>query len=424
MEIQAMRFLSGYDFFISYSRQDANAYALKITDYLINKGYSCYIDKWGTEPGKTLPLRLKNTIKNASVLIIVGSPASAQSGPISEEIEIFLKTKRMIIPVDFEAIRSAKWWPKIEGLSVTEEALDSLTTSKDIGPELKQRIKGSFNYTTQSVRIRRFLITGISVSVIAVSFLIYLFLNIKTLNKEHAKLMMENKSIAEAKVIEQKKNSELNEKNKIQSVRNDSLTRSAIVLARSITKNQKQLDSLKVQMELFAMGNKSLVKLVMQDFANRTVRYPANWPTPFAISKEKPLTIYQHQDKLTLFPEAIKAIDEFARAWTLGTESPRIQIDTDYGGTYIDEQQKVVVAANPETNADYLKKVSQNFAQSIVDYLVKKGIPKNKLSATGYGNSRPVNKISLLNNRIQIYTINEAVEKEPLKNIPLKKKKS
>jgi outer membrane protein OmpA-like peptidoglycan-associated protein len=412
-----MRFLSGYDFFISYSRQDANAYALKVTNYLIDKGYSCYIDKWGTEPGKSLPLNLKNIIKNASILIIVGSPAAAQSGPISEEIDIFLKTKRMIIPIDFDAIRSASWWPKIEGLALTEEPLDSLTTNQDLSSELKQRIKGSFTYTKQSVRIKKFLRRGISVSVITIGLLIYMFLNIKGLNEEHFQLLRENKTIADAK-------NELIKKNKIQSVRNDSLIQSAIVLVRNITKNQKQLDSLNMEMKRFATGNKSLVKLVMQDFTYRTVRYPANLPVPFVISKEKPLTIYQHQDKLTLYPEAQTALDEFAQAWKLCTESPSIQIDTDYGGTYINEQQNILVAVSPETKADYLKKISQNFAQSIVDYLVKKGIPKNKLSATGYGNTRPISDISLLNNRIQLYTLrNIVVDKSIKSSLPVKVKK-
>lgn len=418
-----MRFLSGYDFFISYSRQDANAYALRITNYLIDKGYSCYIDKWGSEPGKTLPLHLKKIIKNASILIIVGSPAAAKSGPISEEIDIFLKTKRMIIPVDFEAIRTAIWWPKIEGLAVTEEPATALTTTADISAELKQRLKHSFTYARQSVRIRNSLILGICVFVIAGIILTVLSLNVKGLKKEHDQLILENKTIAEAKIKEQKKNNELNQKNLEKSRQNDSLTRSAIILVRSIYKNKKQLDSLKEKMSLFKTGNTSLLNLVMQDFTYRTVEYPANWPTPFMVSKDKPLTIYQNQDKITLYPEALKAIDEFAEAWKLCEQSPRIQIDADYGGTYIDEEKEIFVAASPATGATYLKKVSQNFAQSIVNYLVKKGIPKNKLSATGYGNTRPINAISLLNNRVQIYTLKDALpEKASVKKLSVKKK--
>lgn len=419
-----MRFLSGYDFFISYSRQDANAYALKVTNYLIDKGYTCYIDKWGTEPGKMLPPNLKKIIKNASILIIVGSPAAAQSGPISEEIEIFLKTRRMIIPVDFGAIRSATWWPKIEGLAITEEPGDSLTTNLDISPELKQRVKGSFTYTRQSLRIRNFMISAISIFIIAAVVLTGLLLNIKGLRKEHDYLVVENQSIAKAKINEQKKNNELNKKNIAQSRQNDSLMRSAIILVRSITKNQKQLDSLREKMTLFKTGNTSLLNLVMQDFTYRTVEYPSNWPVPFFVNKEKPLTIYQNQDKLTLYPEAQKAIDEFAEAWKLCEQSPRIQIDADYGGTYIDEEKEIFVAASPSTAKSYLMKTSQRFAQSIVDYLAKKGIPKNKLSATGYGNTRPISAISLLNNRVQIYTLKDIVaEKGSGKNLSIKKKK-
>ncbi len=41
-------------------------------------------------------------------------------------------------------------------------------------------------------------------------------------------------------------------------------------------------------------------------------------------------------------------------------------------------------------NDDYNLKLSQARAQSCVDYIVSRGIPKNKIAATGYGETKPI----------------------------------
>ena len=416
-----MRFLSGYDFFVSYSRQDANSYALKVTDYLIHQGYTCYIDKWGTEPGKQLPVNLKKIIKNASVMIIIGSPCSEQSQAIAEEIDIFLKTRRMIIPVDLEGMRSAIWWSKIEGLALTQEPLDSLSTDKEIGQELKDRVKGSLTYTKQAIRIRNFLITAVSIFMLTVIFVSYLSLNIRSLKSRQKSLQEENIQIDHKRDEEQRKNDSLTLKNTSQTLQNDSLKKSAILLANNIIKNKKQLDSIKIKMGLFKTGNTSLVTLLMHDFACRTVEYPSNWPIPFIVSKEKPLRIYQNQDKIKLDPLVAKAVDEFIHAWQISGDNRKIQIDDDYGGSYINTEEEVLVAENPEMNAAYSLKISQQFAQSIVDYFISKGVPKNKIIAKAFGNSRIINKISLLNNKAEIYTLENNESNLSQKKVQVKK---
>src|SRR5690606_5010701 len=46
--------------------------------------------------------------------------------------------------------------------------------------------------------------------------------------------------------------------------------------------------------------------------------------------------------------------------------------------------------AHDKMSGDYNKKLSQRRAQSVVDYLTNKGIPKNRLVAKGYGEEKPV----------------------------------
>ena len=83
--------------------------------------------------------------------------------------------------------------------------------------------------------------------------------------------------------------------------------------------------------------------------------------------------IFYDFDKATLRPESTKAIDELI---TLLNENPNITIELrahcDYRGS-----------------AAYNKILSQKRAETVVDYLIKQGIAKDRLSPVGYGKEKP-----------------------------------
>ncbi len=97
--------LFGYDFFISYARNDAAVYALALANALSEKGYTCFIDQWGSDPGKNLPTSIQKIVRNSKVFILLGSAASLQSNAIAKEIQAFLPTRRPVIAINFGAIR-------------------------------------------------------------------------------------------------------------------------------------------------------------------------------------------------------------------------------------------------------------------------------------------------------------------------------
>ena len=177
------RFLFGYDFFISYSRMDASEYASNLANNIIESGYSCYLDQWGSDPGKELPKRLKNKIKTSSVLIILASDASILSNSVGQEIDIFLPTKRVIIPVDFGNISNALWFKKIEGIALSNETNDKINHGKP-SEALLNRAINSFTYIKQSKRIKYSGVSSVFLIVISIIFSIFI---VNSLNRKIGK---------------------------------------------------------------------------------------------------------------------------------------------------------------------------------------------------------------------------------------------
>lgn len=83
--------------------------------------------------------------------------------------------------------------------------------------------------------------------------------------------------------------------------------------------------------------------------------------------------IFYDFDKATLRPESEKALDELVK---LLNENPHVTIELsahcDYKGS-----------------ADYNKRLSQRRAESVVRYLIGKGIAKDRLTPVGYGKEQP-----------------------------------
>ena len=63
--------LLGDDVFISYSRHDGAQYAIALANRLSEAGFVCYLDQWGSAPGRELPAQLRRTLMSSSMLAVV-----------------------------------------------------------------------------------------------------------------------------------------------------------------------------------------------------------------------------------------------------------------------------------------------------------------------------------------------------------------
>lgn len=85
--------------------------------------------------------------------------------------------------------------------------------------------------------------------------------------------------------------------------------------------------------------------------------------------------IYYDYDKATLRPESMVVLDSLIDFFTIN-QAIHVEI-----GSHTDSRG----------SDEYNLKLSQNRAQSVVDYLIEHGIDKSRLLAKGYGETRPVN---------------------------------
>lgn len=165
-----LRGLSADDIFISYSRKDAATYALGLADSLMKEGFSCFLDRLGTDAAQRLPASLIKKLKNCAMLVVVSTPGAKESEAISQEVTEYSRVNgtSRIVPVDFGgAIQGALWQPQVMGIAAESEAVEALASGNP-SPTVVKRIEKAFNYTRSKQRLRRY--TRLAVTLLTVSF--------------------------------------------------------------------------------------------------------------------------------------------------------------------------------------------------------------------------------------------------------------
>lgn len=152
-----LQYFFGDDIFISYSRVDGLNYAQGIANQLAAPGrdYSCRVDLWETVPGVEMPASLRRALRWSKMLVLVGTPGAGQSVNVGLEVEEFLETGGIIIPIDFDqAVPGAIWYQHIQGLPLARETVAALEAGRP-SEQVVARVHDSFQYVARSQRVRR-----------------------------------------------------------------------------------------------------------------------------------------------------------------------------------------------------------------------------------------------------------------------------
>ena len=155
-----MRFrtLTDDDIFISYAHLDGGTYAAGLADELQKRGFSCFIDRLGTEPGRNLPLSLRRKIRRCAMLVVIGTERAGTRKTIEDEIKEFMKNGRRtaVVPVDFNgSVYHACWYPLIEGIALEAEKSSTALESGNPSPSVVSRIEKQFSYARHKQRLHR-----------------------------------------------------------------------------------------------------------------------------------------------------------------------------------------------------------------------------------------------------------------------------
>jgi hypothetical protein len=166
------RFFFGDDVFISYSRRHGADYALALASRLTEEKLSCYLDQWGSPPGKKLPTALKRALKRSTMLVLVGTEPAGASENVEKELTEFLKTGRSVILINFVdhsayqqlldgslkcevrgSLQKANWYNLIEGVAQTVESTEALKTNNP-STNVIDRVVNARGFTRRSKRLR------------------------------------------------------------------------------------------------------------------------------------------------------------------------------------------------------------------------------------------------------------------------------
>lgn len=418
------RFFFGNDFFISYARKDSTGYALSLANSILDNGFTCYLDQFGTQAGGEIPLSLKIKIKASKIFLLVCSACSLSSDSINKEIIEIDTTYTDIIPIVFSDISSAIWHNQIYGIAVSSETIESLLLGKP-SENIINRIINAFNYKKQTNRIKLFL--KLSVTAVSILFvtLLYLANNIESKSKELSiatnKINYSNSIISD---LEKKRNSlesinkqkteELNTLGStINIMKNESLIlKNKIGIMRKnilIQKNQIIYYSSLLELQ---QNEYRLLQSYFENSAQSLYEQPILLCEYINIKDDKPIKIYILSDRVEITKQTMIVLDEFIKCWLSSNNKPNILIRgylssltivEDEDNKYFNNNHAIRKITSP--SSEYALALGDRSAYAIKEYLISKGIPNSNIVTMSMGKEGYRYELEFLNNRCEISTL-------------------
>lgn len=149
-----------------------------------------------------------------------------------------------------------------------------------------------------------------------------------------------------------------------------------------VTDNNGKIGSLQnIEMDCDVLATKfgypaTTKTLVFKEMKNDEIPRDTIWLDPMIGKKITLLNIYYDLDKWDILPEAAHELDQLV---SFMVENPGLSVD-------------LASHTDSRATAQYNLKLSQQRAQSAVDYIISQGIDASRLTGTGYGESQLLNK--------------------------------
>jgi len=153
-----IRFLFGYDIFLSYARKDAAEYAEFLEQWLEAAGYATFRDDHEIAPGDPLNSVIRRAVRRSRLFILVDTPTARKSGWVVNEVKVRLQfRKKSITRIRFRGLEGLSWVgdsdstfsQRLEGFVWLEEPADALASGKP-----SRRVLEAIPTVHRSLRLR------------------------------------------------------------------------------------------------------------------------------------------------------------------------------------------------------------------------------------------------------------------------------
>ena len=151
----------GFDYFISYPWSDGKCYATRLVHLLREQGFECFVDSRNIAKGDNWRVIVNFALRRTSRLLVICSPSVLDSKAVAREVDIFRRTQRRIIPIDFGAtLKHAPSGARLRRLidqSVVSIRENVCALMKGPSENVISDLKESFDLTRQARRRERIL---------------------------------------------------------------------------------------------------------------------------------------------------------------------------------------------------------------------------------------------------------------------------
>jgi len=397
------QFLFGYDFFISYSRSDGSVFALALARALAEKGFTCYLDQWGSEANVKVPKSLIRTLLNSKMMILLSTEASRYSEHVLEEIRQFSTTKRGIIPISTLVDHGgAIWKHAVTGIAVTQVSVSEVANGVVDEGRVINRIANAFTYSKQKVRISR-MAWGLAALLVLVpigSGITFYMMDQKIRDKNRDLSLVNSRFIESSRSLKVIADS-------LKDVRRE-ITLGEIRLQELGTAMNRKSDSLRVaNQDGKAIYDFSVILANrISDMYRAERNYYYSLPHQ-SISSDRQIVLFDF-DSSVLRTSSYSVLDNVSRRLReSGKKMEILGLASVFGIGVPDGDGEVkrykwgdlTFHISP---SKYLEKLSKDRANAVKVYLVNSGVDAAKLIPKGYGEQRPTGTLGFFTDRVEL----------------------
>ena len=401
--LSPIKYLFGYDLFISYSRSDGSVYAGALAAALNTKGFSVFIDQSGTTAGKEVPKGVLRVAGRSSAGALVTSIAACTSPHVYQEARELSRHNTPILPIVFigdaeeeasSALAQSALRDFVTGLAISAEPFQNLK-SGTVSDSTLRRVELAVGTNRQRRRLKRATIGSAALLLTLILSSLAVALQLKFSLVKLDAMQVQLKESQEKLDVQQ---TELKTRSEELDLAGGRLARSKEEARKWTSLAQQEARRVRAQRattgriwqvldpligDLSSTGRWECIDGELSDASARIVISPS-WEhlsrAPHWSPVSKSILTIVSKSYLRCYPDLVNA--------------PALHVAGNFGLRVIDANAAICSDCTPfdlirGSTPEYSVKVSLKYAHWVAEELRREGIPTDKLVISGYGEEKP-----------------------------------